>query len=137
VDIGTTSDYSAIANPHNSQFTTATAKPFPTGISIIRSLATASNSGGSSSSSAQVISPTLVQNYLAAIPSTETDYPLCIAQLHEALPTPGTQNPILRCNCQVSSIIFNCPNRIENIVPNNTLIVAYSLSREHVYLYVA
>jgi hypothetical protein len=42
----TTSNYSAIATLHNSQITTATAKPFPAcRVFTSRSLATASNSG--------------------------------------------------------------------------------------------
>jgi hypothetical protein len=65
----TKSNYSAIANHHNSQFTTAPAKPFPACcVFTSRSLATASNSVDSSASRAQVLpSPTLVQNCLPAV----------------------------------------------------------------------
>jgi hypothetical protein len=55
--LGTTSNYSATSYLHNSQITTAPAKPFPACCVIIsRSLATASNSGDSSASRAQVLS---------------------------------------------------------------------------------
>jgi hypothetical protein len=54
--LGTTSNYSATANFHNSQTTTAPAKPFPACcVFTTRSLATASNSGDSSASRAQVL----------------------------------------------------------------------------------
>jgi hypothetical protein len=46
--LGTTSNYSATANLHNSQITTAPAKPFPSCCDFNRSLVTASNSGDSS-----------------------------------------------------------------------------------------
>jgi hypothetical protein len=66
---GITSNYSAIADFHNSQFTTAPAKPSPACcVFTNRSLATVSNSGDSSTSRSQVlISPTFVQNCLSAI----------------------------------------------------------------------
>jgi hypothetical protein len=52
-----TSNYSATANFHNSQITTATAKPFTSLLCLrSRSLATASNSGHSSASRDQVLS---------------------------------------------------------------------------------
>jgi hypothetical protein len=55
--LGTTSNYSAIAYLHTLQITPATAKPFPACcVFISRSLATASNSGDSSASRAQVLS---------------------------------------------------------------------------------
>jgi hypothetical protein len=55
--LGTTSNYSAIANLRSSQITTAAAKSFPVYcVFTSPSLATASNSGGSSASSAQVLS---------------------------------------------------------------------------------
>jgi hypothetical protein len=51
-----TSNYSATASPHNSQQTTAPAKPFPACCVLTsRSLATASNSGDSSASRAHGI----------------------------------------------------------------------------------
>jgi hypothetical protein len=54
---GTTSNYSAIANLHTSQITTASAKYFPACcVFTSLSLATASNSGDSSASHAQVLS---------------------------------------------------------------------------------
>jgi hypothetical protein len=52
----TTSNYSIIANLHILQITTAPAKPFPVCFVISHSLATASNSGDSSASCAQVLS---------------------------------------------------------------------------------
>jgi hypothetical protein len=55
---GITSNYSATANLHNSQMTTAPAKPFPACcVSTSRSLAMASNSGDSSDSRSRVLSP--------------------------------------------------------------------------------
>jgi hypothetical protein len=52
----TTSNYSAIANLHNSQITTATAEPYPACCVFTScSLATASNSGDHSASHAQVL----------------------------------------------------------------------------------
>jgi hypothetical protein len=57
ITLGTTSNYIAIANLHNSQITTAPAKFFPACcVFIIRSLATASNNGNSSVSRAQILS---------------------------------------------------------------------------------
>jgi hypothetical protein len=54
---GNTSNYSAIANPHNSQITTAPSKSFTACcVFTSRSLATASKSGDSSALRAQVIS---------------------------------------------------------------------------------
>jgi hypothetical protein len=55
--LGTTSNYSTIAELHNSQITTAPAKPFPACYAFTsRSLATASNSGDSSASRAHILS---------------------------------------------------------------------------------
>jgi hypothetical protein len=55
-----TSNYIATANLHNSQITTAPAKPFPACcVFTNRSLATASNSGDSSASRAQVLASIL------------------------------------------------------------------------------
>jgi hypothetical protein len=64
--LGTTSNYSATANLHNSQITTAPAKSFAAYcVFTSRSLATASNCWDSSASRAQVLSPyTPVQNWL-------------------------------------------------------------------------
>jgi hypothetical protein len=54
--LGTTSNYSAIANLHTLQITTARAKTFPAYCALTtRSLATASNSGDSSASDTQVL----------------------------------------------------------------------------------
>jgi hypothetical protein len=80
----TTSNYSATADLHNSQITTASAKPFPACcVFTIRSLATASNSGDSSASRAQVLpSPTPVQNHPPAVPSG-TRITLLITFRHE------------------------------------------------------
>jgi hypothetical protein len=85
--LGTTGNYSAIANLHNSQFTTAPAKSLPACCVLTnRSLATVSNSGDSSAARVQVPpSPTLLQDCLLAIYS-------------------GTLSPILRCSCQLSTI---------------------------------
>jgi hypothetical protein len=71
----TTSHYIATAKLHKSQFTTEPAKPFPACcVFTCHSLVTASNSGDSSASRIQVLSsPTLVQNCLPPIPSTELD----------------------------------------------------------------
>jgi hypothetical protein len=52
----TTSNYSAIANLHTLHITTAPIKPSPAYVFNSRSLATASNSGDSSVSCAQVVS---------------------------------------------------------------------------------
>jgi hypothetical protein len=55
--LGITSSYNATANLHNSQITTAPAKPFPACcVFISRFLATASNSGDYSASRSQVLS---------------------------------------------------------------------------------
>jgi hypothetical protein len=55
--LGTTSNYSAIANLHNSQITTVLAKSFPAcSVFTSRSLVTASNSGDSSALHAQALS---------------------------------------------------------------------------------
>jgi hypothetical protein len=73
--LGTTSNYSAIANLHDWQFTTAPAKPIP---------GNGFNSGDSLASRPQVLpSPTLVQNCQPAIPSTELDRRLFSASLAE------------------------------------------------------
>jgi hypothetical protein len=65
--LGTTSNYSATANLHYSQITTAPAKPFPACyVFTSRFLATASNSGDSSALRAQILSSqTPVQNSLS------------------------------------------------------------------------
>jgi hypothetical protein len=56
--LGTTSTYNAIADFHNSQITTAPAKPFPACcVFTSRSLEKASNSGDSSVSRPQVLLP--------------------------------------------------------------------------------
>jgi hypothetical protein len=62
-----TSNYSDTANRHNSQITTAPAKPFPACcVFTSQSLATASNSGDSLASRAQVLSSqTSIQNSLS------------------------------------------------------------------------
>jgi streptolysin S family bacteriocin protoxin len=55
--LGITSNYSATANLHNSQITTAPAKPFSACcVFTSRSLAMASNSGDSSASLFQILS---------------------------------------------------------------------------------
>jgi hypothetical protein len=72
--LGTTSHYSAIADLHTLQVTTAPAKSFPARYVLTsRSLATVSNSGGSSASRAQVLlSQPPVQNSLSTVHSTIT-----------------------------------------------------------------
>jgi hypothetical protein len=67
--LGTTSNYSVIADLHIA----ANTKSSPTrSVLTSLSLATVSNSGDSSASRAHVVpSPTLVQNCLPALPSTE------------------------------------------------------------------
>jgi hypothetical protein len=79
----TTSNYCATSNIHISQIIIAPAKHFPACcIFNSRSLATASNSGDSSASRAQVLpSPTLVQNSQPAIPSNELDRHLFSASI--------------------------------------------------------
>jgi hypothetical protein len=64
--LGTASDYSATADLHNSQITTAPATSFPACCVLTsRSLATAFNSGNFSASHAQVVSSQApVQNYI-------------------------------------------------------------------------
>jgi hypothetical protein len=90
--LGTTSYYSATADLHTSQFTTAPAKPFPACcVLTCRSLVTASNSGGSSASRAQILLPQPpVQN---SCQSPQSQLPTANS---------GTLNPILCCNCQLS-----------------------------------
>jgi hypothetical protein len=85
--LGITRNYSTVAHLHTIQFTTATAKPsLVCCVLISHSLATASNSGDPSASRAQVLpSPTLIQNCVPAIPSTELDRLPCRAQLYTAL----------------------------------------------------
>jgi hypothetical protein len=61
--LGSTSNYNATANLHNSQIATAPAKPFPACCLHQPFLAAASNSGDSSPSRVQVLSSQLpVQN---------------------------------------------------------------------------
>jgi hypothetical protein len=81
----TTSDYSATADLHNSQITTASAKLFLARYVLTsHSLATASNIGDSSAFPAHVFpSPTPIQNCLPATPSTELDRRLFSASLEE------------------------------------------------------
>jgi hypothetical protein len=80
--LGTTSNYSATANLHNSQITTALAIPFPAFCVFTScSLATASNSGHSSASCAQVLSSQPpVQNTTLSLP--------CRTQLNSSLQLP-------------------------------------------------
>jgi hypothetical protein len=70
--LATTRNYSATANIHTLQFTTAHAMAFPAYVFNSRFLVTASNSGDSSASRAEVLpSPSLVQNWLPTVSSTE------------------------------------------------------------------
>jgi hypothetical protein len=75
---GITSNYSATANPHIAQITTAPAKTFPDcRVFTSSSLATASKSGDSSASSAHIFpSATPVQNCLPAIPQLTASPPI-------------------------------------------------------------
>jgi hypothetical protein len=100
--LGTTSNYSAIANLHNSQIITPPTKPFPTCCFFTsRSLTTACNSGDSSASRAQVLSsqPPVCMSYNRALvvvrhpPSniataTATAFSLLLAII---LPTPNPE----------------------------------------------
>jgi hypothetical protein len=121
--LGTTGNHSA----------TAILRIFPAYVLTIRFLATASNSGSFSASRAQVLpSPTLVQNCVPAIPSTEVDRRLFTASLAE-----------LNCtqHYQTSSLYFyNHFARIElkTSVPTILLmLLVYSLRLECVYRAVA
>jgi hypothetical protein len=93
----------------------------PTVSSTSRSLATASNSGNSSASRAQVLpSPTLVQSCLPAISSTELDRHFFSVSLAELSCT--QQSP---AKPQLSSLLLQplCKDLTENI-SNNAYIVA-------------
>jgi hypothetical protein len=60
--LGTTSNYSATANPHNLETNTAPAELFQPAVFTSHFLATASNSGDSSDSRTEVLSQTSIQN---------------------------------------------------------------------------
>jgi hypothetical protein len=95
-----TTNYIATANLHNSQFTTAHAKPFPAYcIFTCRPLATASNSGDSSAFRAQVLpSSSLVQNCPPATPSTGLG-----SSLYSLAPDP-TENTVYNYSSIVACI---------------------------------
>jgi hypothetical protein len=100
--LGTTSNYSTIANLHTLQFTTAPAKPFLACYVITsHSLLVDSNGGESSVSCCQVL-PLLnvIQNCLPAITSTELDCHLFSASLAELS---CTQHFSSSLNCQPST----------------------------------
>jgi hypothetical protein len=110
--LGTASNYSAIADLHNSQITTALAKSFLSCcVFTSRSLATACNSGDSSASCGQVLpSPAVVQNCLSAIPSTELNRHLFSASLAELNCTQHYQTKSQRHNAtdgQSASLSWN------------------------------
>jgi hypothetical protein len=78
----TTSNYSATVNLHNSQITTAPAKPFLAYVLTSRSLAIASNSGNSSAPRAQNLSRT----------ELSTNPTVCLKHRHASV-TAGTCLP--------------------------------------------
>jgi hypothetical protein len=131
---GITSNYSATINLQDSQITTVPAKPVSACCVFARRyLATASNSGGSSASSAHVVpSPTPIRNCLPVIPSTELDHRLFSASFAE-----------LNCpqHHQTSALFFyNHFTRTEYKTSFQTmslLVLTYSLPRERVYWAVA
>jgi hypothetical protein len=100
--------YRATANLHTLQFTTAPAKPFPACCVLTScSLATASNSGDSSASRAQVLpSPTLVQNCLPAIPSNDLDRHLFSASLAELNCTQHSTNSQLSFQSESNQLVW-------------------------------
>jgi hypothetical protein len=122
----TTSNYSATAYLHNSQITTGPAKLFVAYyIFTIRSLATASNSRDSSSSGAQIFpSPTLVQNFLPAISSTELDRHLFSPSLTELNCTQHSTLSVIFAASMGSSLYSLGADPTENTVSNNSSIVA-------------
>jgi hypothetical protein len=89
--LGTTGNYSTAADSHTSQFTTASAKPFPACCVNSRSLATAS---------------TLMILHLPALRSSCHSCPCrtLVNSVNCQLPTinSGTLNPVPCCNCQLS-----------------------------------
>jgi hypothetical protein len=87
----TTSNYSAIDNLHNSQITTAPAKPFPVCWCLTSCSLTASNSGDSSASSGQI---------LLSQPPMQNSCQFPQSQLTAM--NSRTLNPNLCCNCQLS-----------------------------------
>jgi hypothetical protein len=130
----TTSNYSATANLHTLLITTVPAKPFPACcVFTSRTLATASNSGHSSASRADVApSPTLAQNCLPAIPSTELDRYIFSASPAEISCTQHYQTSTL--------FIYNHFAWTEYITLFPTIplfLLEYSLPRERVYRSVA
>jgi hypothetical protein len=133
----TKSNYSATANLHTSPSTRVPAKPFPASCVLTsRFLATASNSGDSSASHAQVLpSLNLIQNCLPTIPSTEMNRHLFSASLAE-----------LRCTLHLAlfstpalptlNSVYNRFARTEHETSIPTIIsffLASSLPRKHVY----
>jgi hypothetical protein len=102
--LGTTRNYSAIADLHNLQITTAAAKPFPNcWVLTSRSLATTANSGDSSASRAQVLFVTAARAELSSIPSIPTDnYQLRNSQFNSLL-QPPTANYLVAILSQLST----------------------------------
>jgi hypothetical protein len=93
--LGTTSNYSATADLHTLHITTAPAKPFPACCALTsRSLATASNSGDSSASSAQIL---LSQPHPTELSSTvnSTTAPSLLSLLCRAQLNTGTRSTLL------------------------------------------
>jgi hypothetical protein len=160
--LGTTSNYSATANLHNLQFTTAAAKPFPACcVLTIGSLATASNSGDSSASRVQVQSSqppvqnsgqfpqsqltiinyqlrkfqtnSLLQLPTISLPSLP-NLP-CRAQLSTANPQLSLHNSQLTCGPRYIATGQTQQNTPFLTIP--LLLLAYSFRRERVYRAVA
>jgi hypothetical protein len=103
--LGTTSNYNATAKLHNSQMTTAPFKSFPACcIFTSRFLVTASNSGNSSASRAQVLSE-------RRLPSNCLSFPRKF---------PYRTNSV----ASVVFLITLCTDRVENTVSNSTAIIA-------------
>jgi hypothetical protein len=116
-----------IANLHNSQITTALTKSFPSCcVFTSRSLATAHNSRDSSASCARVLpSPTLVQNCLPTIPSTEFDRHLLSASLTELNCTQHSPNSVsYLLSWPVLLVIKHRERPTENTISKNSSIVA-------------
>jgi hypothetical protein len=90
IPLGTTSNYSAIANLHTLQIATAPAKLFPTCcVFISRSLTTASNSGNSSASRSQDLLSTVNSTTAPSLLSLP-----CRAQLNRQ-PSTNWISPVL------------------------------------------
>jgi hypothetical protein len=110
-----TSNYSATANLHNSQITTATAKHFP-GFCVFtsRSLATASNSGNSSASRAQVL---LSQTSHTTLTINSLDRPSCLQDNSSARTM--QKPPISNSNSFVACVFVAAGMCLQNSCPRS------------------